>query len=172
MKKIRLSAGKNAKIDDEWFDRLNKYSWHAYFDGWNWYARRTTTVNKKSKTFLMHREVLGVTDSKVYVDHIDHDGLNNQASNLRKCTPSQNKKNTKGRGSSKYLGVSRKTTKLKYTKKSGEEMVYIVKSWEARIQHEKKQISLGFFKNEEDAAKAYDKKAIELHGEFANINFK
>ncbi|MCV5968484.1 hypothetical protein, partial [Lactococcus petauri] len=71
---------------------------------------------------------------------------------------------------SKYLGVSLKTTKYKYQVKSGDERVSITKRWEARIQHNKKQITIGYFNNEEEAALAYNKKAIELHGEFASLN--
>lgn len=170
MKKISLGNDKYAIVDDEDFESLIKHTWRAYYDGWNWYARRSTTINKVVKTILMHRQILKESDRGVYIDHINHDGLDNQKTNLRRCTPSENKKNTKGRGSSKYLGVSLKITKLKYTKKSGENMVYISKSWEARIQHNKKQFSLGFFKNEADAARAYNEKAKHFHGEFANLN--
>ena len=54
--------------------------------------------------------------------------------------------------------------------KSGEERVSITKRWEARIQHNKKQISIGFFDAEIEAAIAYNIKAIEFHGEFASLN--
>lgn len=157
MKQYILPCGRTIKVDDEDFWRLEKYTWRSYFDGWNYYVRRSSTINKKAKTFLLHREVLGITDRSVYIDHIDHDGLNNQKNNLRKCTPSENKKNVRGRGSSKYLGVD-------YHKSS--------KGWQARIQHNKKQIYLGIYPTEEAAAKAYDEAAKKFHGEFANLNFK
>lgn len=41
----------------------------------------------------MHRWILGITDKKVLIDHIDHNGLNNQKNNLRIATSSRNKKN-------------------------------------------------------------------------------
>lgn len=172
MKKIVLKDGKKALVDDEDFEKLNKYSWRSYYDGWNWYARRSTTVNKKCITILMHRDILGIINRNVYVDHKDRNGLNNQKCNLRPSSPSENKKNVKGRGTSKFLGVSLKTTKYNYKTKSGEERLSIYKRWEARIQHNKKQISIGFFNTETEAALAYDIKAKELHGEFSNPNFK
>jgi hypothetical protein len=98
---------------------LAKYTWRSYFDGWNWYVRRCTTINKKGKTFLLHRVVINEVNPKVFIDHRDHNGLNCQKNNLRRCTPSQNKMNTKGRGSSKYLGVSLKVTKTTNTRKDG-----------------------------------------------------
>lgn len=171
---IKLACGKIAQIDE---DSLHLFSgrktWRSYFDGWNWYVRRHSTVNKKSKTFLLHREVMGVTDSKILIDHKDGDGLNNMKSNLRVCTHSENRKNRRNKSdnhTSKYLGVSLKKTRYKYTVKSGEERVSITTRWEARIQHNKKQISIGFYDKEEEAAMAYNQKAIEYHGEFASLN--
>ena len=172
--KIKLACGKMAFIDEENLHLFDgRRTWRSYFDGWNWYVRRHSTVNKKSKTFLLHREVLGITDPKVLIDHIDGNGLNNMKCNLRICTHSQNRKNRHNKSdkhTSKYLGVSLKTTKYKYKVKSGEERVSITKRWEARIQHNKKQISIGFFDNEQDAAIAYNQKAIQCHGEFASLN--
>ncbi len=171
---IKLACGKTALIDtDSLFLFEGKRTWRSYFDGWNWYVRRHSTINKKSKTFLLHREVLGITDSKILIDHIDGNGLNNMRSNLRICNHSQNRKNRHNKSdkhSSIYLGVSLKVTKYNYTVKTGEEKVSITKRWEARIQHNKKQISIGFYNTEDEAAIAYNKKAMEFHGEFASLN--
>jgi len=92
------------------------------------------------------------------VDHIDRDGLNNRKSNLRLCTNAENIRNAgkRGKGFSKYKGVSRHTRG---------------KKWTAVIQLNKKTYFLGYFENEIDAARAYDKKAKELHGQFACLNF-
>ena len=171
---VKLICGKIALIDEDCLYLFNgRRSWRSYFDGWNWYVRRFSTINKKTKTFLLHREVLGIKDSKVLIDHIDGNGLNNMRSNLRICTHSENRKNRHNKSdkhTSKYLGVSLKTTKYKYTVKNGENRVSISKKWEARIQHNKKQISIGLFDTEEEAALAYNKKAIEFHGEFSSLN--
>lgn len=94
------------------------------------------------------------------VDHIDHNGLNNQKSNLRNCTHRQNAMNNSSRGSSKYLGVS--------IVGRGRQKGMI----SAEIKMNYRKIHIGVFSTEIEAAKAYDKKAKELFGEFANLNFK
>ena len=88
----------------------------------------------------------------------DGDGLNNQKANLRICTRSQNKMNGKSykNSSSKYKGIW-------WVKKN--------KKWRVRIRLNNKTIHLGYFKDETEAAKAYDSKAKELFGEFARLNF-
>ena len=45
------------------------------------------------------------------------------------------------------------------------------KRWQAQIGENKKRTYIGSYTNEMDAARAYDKKAKELHGEFARLNF-
>ena len=92
-----------------------------------------------------------------FIDHIDNDPLNNNIENLRETTRSQNLMNQKPRKnkSSKYKGVS-------WYKRD--------KIWQAQIKINKKQIHLGRFKLEKDAALAYNKAAIELFGEFACLN--
>lgn len=171
---IKLACGKIALIDAEDLHLFNgRRTWRSYFDGWNWYVRRHSKVNKKSTTFLLHREVLGVTDPKILIDHVDGNGLNNMKSNLRICTHSENRKNRHNKSNkhtSQYLGVSLKTTKYKYKIKSGEERVSVSKRWEARIQHNKKQISIGLFNTEKEAAIAYNAAAIKFHGKFASLN--
>lgn len=171
---IKLKDGKTIQIDEEDLHLFEgRRTWHSYFDGWNWYVRRSTTVNKKTKMYLLHREIMEITDPKILIDHIDGDGLNNMKSNLRICTHSENKKNRRNKStknSSMYLGVSLKTTKYKYKTKNGEEKISVSKRWEARIQHNKKQISIGLFNTEEEAAIAYNNEAVKLHKEFAHIN--
>jgi hypothetical protein len=93
------------------------------------------------------------------VDHIDHDGLNNRKSNLRIATAAENRRHcrkVKG-GSSKYKGVYRHKGANK---------------WSAKIGINGRCIFLGYFDNEIEAAKAYDKAAKEHHKEFAVFNFE
>ena len=94
----------------------------------------------------------------LFVDHIDHNGLNNRRSNLRLCTTAQNARNVfsyKG-STSKYKGVC--------WYKEG-------RKWAAKIKLNNKAYHLGLFEDETEAAIAYDKKARELHGEFGCLNF-
>ncbi len=117
--------------------------------------------NKPNQT-QSHRFYLskGRTASGLVVDHINHNGLDNRKENLRICTVAENCRNSRPSKRknklSKYKGVS-------FDKKR---KVYRVLIW-----HNKKQYFLGTFKNETEAAKAYDRKARELFGEFAYLNF-
>lgn len=92
-----------------------------------------------------------------FVDHKDGDRRNNKWSNLRAATHAENMRNTSSKGgTSRFLGVFRDS-------RSGK--------WRAKINVEGKQMHLGLFEKEDDAAKAYDAAAIEAFGEFANPNF-
>lgn len=155
-KAIKLGKGsKVAFVDAEDFQRINQHKWFPKKGHLTFYAVRKKQVNKKVKLIYMHREVLNSPDAE-HVDHIDHNGLNNCKANLRPCSAEQNQHN-KGftcNSKSKYKGVTWHNGK-----------------WRARITHQKKQIHIGHFKSEIDAAMAYDKKASELFGEFAFTNF-
>jgi hypothetical protein len=151
MKEIKLSKGFVAQVDDEDFEYLNQFKWYVYIDRVYRYALRRD--NKSRKRIKMHRVILNASDN-ILVDHIDHNGLNNQRNNIRLCTNTQNQWNMKGRRNG-FKGVSIE----KY-------------SFRAAIKYQNKTIHLGSFKTEEDAAKAYDKKATELFGEFAYLNFR
>jgi hypothetical protein len=120
--------------------------------GTTWYARR----HSKGESILMHREIMRPRPGMV-VDHIDHNGVHNRQSNLRVCTSAENQRNRPGvGGSSQYKGVS-------YDKEH--------KKWEAGITLRGKRIHIGLFESEIEAARAYDRKALELFGEFAYLNF-
>ncbi|MCK4999579.1 MAG: HNH endonuclease [Anaerohalosphaera sp.] len=132
---------------------LSKFKWYAVKTPHTFYAARS---HNKSQ-IRMHRQILNAPPNLI-VDHIDHNGLNNTRKNLRLATPAQNARNQKPRKnkSSKYKGVC-------FHKRD--------KTYHARIYHNGKPIHIGCFKNEKDAAKAYDKKAKKLHKQFAFINF-
>ena len=112
MKIIILTQGKFATVDDDDYDRLNEFNWQAVKLNHTYYAVRTDR-SKIKRTIRMHREILNIHDSKIQCDHIDHNGLNNQKSNLRICTPIGNSSNISVlKGSySKYLGVTLKIDK-------------------------------------------------------------
>jgi len=158
MKLIPLTQGKFAQVDDWWFYELTQFKWYAHksADSATFYARRNITISpNKQITIFMHNIIMATPDG-LEVDHIDHNGLNCLEENMRNCTHLQNMMNHISVGKSPYLGVSyHKGTLIRATiKLSG------------KCKH------LGYFKTEEDAARAYDKKAKELFGEFANLNFK
>jgi hypothetical protein len=92
------------------------------------------------------------------VDHIDHNGLNNRKKNLRNCTFAENCRNTRlsSGTTSKYKGVH-------WHKRQ--------KKWAAAIRCNNKTHHLGYFTDEAEAAKVYDKAAKKYHGVFASLNF-
>lgn len=90
------------------------------------------------------------------VDHKDHNPLNNTRENLRLVSSSQNKWNMRkpSHNTSGYKGVLRSRGK-----------------WVARIKKGGKTRHIGTYEDLIEAAKAYDKAALELFGEFACVNF-
>ncbi len=107
---------------------------------------------------MMHREVMGVEDAR-YVDHRNHNGLDNRRSNLRIATWAENcwnKRKPISGSSSQFKGVM-------WDKRRSQ--------WQVQIGHNGKKIFIGYFDDEQEAARAYDAKAKELYGEFAALNF-
>lgn len=159
IKLISLTQGYFAIVDTEDYNWLINWKWHI--------ATRTRkgrkeivgachTDSKSKKIILMHRKIMSPPDN-MQIDHIDHNVLDNRRINLRICTNSENSQNrfTKTH-TSKYKGVHYRKTNQKYC---------------AQIQRHQRQLYIGCFEIELEAAKAYDKKAVELYGEFALTNF-
>ena len=160
MKEIILTQGKTALVDDEDFERVNMYKWCAHKKGRNiihHYAVRNIVENGKHKTLGLHRFILNITDENIKVDHKNRNTLDNRKENLRPCNTSENNSNRicMPKSTSKYLGVY-------FHKGTGKYM--------ARIKKDKSTIYLGVFKDEKDAAIAYNKAAIKYHNQFANLN--
>lgn len=162
---------KIAQVDDKDYEYLNQWKWQLKKHRKTFYAHRTKQIpnrGRKKNHFKMHRVIMGVTDPKIQVDHIDQNGLNCRRSNLRIATHRQNKQNgtSRANSTSKYLGVS--LSIQKYKSKT-------YKSWVMHITINGKISSAGFpFTNDGEiaAAKKYDELASKYFGEFANLNFK
>lgn len=168
---IPLTNNKFCKIDLEDVD-LVKYNWvsHKYnikgkhiFYAEKWNSVKSPTTDNRMHRVIAARIIGRDLHDDEEVDHIDNDGLNNTRSNLRVVTGSQNGRNrSKGEfykgqpTSSIYKGVS-------FYKNYGKYMV--------RIMVDKKSIFIGYFKNEIDAARAYDVAAKKYHREYAKLNF-
>lgn len=157
MKTIPLTQGLFAVVDDADYDRVAGFRWSASKTKTNVYGvRKVRTPAGRTTSQLLHRFILGVTHRKIDVDHIDHDGLNCQRSNLRQCVRGENDGNRrKTHGSSQYKGVS-------WSKDKGK--------WRACITIEKT-VHLGYFTDEMQAALAYDTAARIRFGVMANCNF-
>ena len=164
MKEIQLSKhGRNrgkyvALVDDEDYEYLSQWKWHAVKDRSCFYARAWI----KGKLFSMHRLIMNTPVGSV-CDHKDFNGLNCQKYNMRNCNHSQNGMNKKPRGKSKYLGVYFFIDR-KYSN--------IYKYIRSQIKVDGIIYYLGTSKTEEQAAKRYDMAAKYYHGKFANLNFK
>jgi phenylalanyl-tRNA synthetase alpha subunit len=173
MKGIELTQGKVALVDDEDFDYLNQWKWHAARQRTGrFYAKRGKSIDGHVKNIWLHRIIMK-TPPGLTVDHIDHDGLNCQKSNLRNCTISQNSKNRTPIGKTKYLGVSPRSKFQKTKLKDGTVKIYRnTPAYKAFIKSEKGRIYLGKYKDPIKAARAYDRAAKIIYGEFANLNFK
>lgn len=152
MKKIELTKGEYALVDDKDFEYLNQWSWYTLVNRKKKYAVR----KPMSGIVLMHREILS-TPKTVVVDHIDGDGLNNQRVNLRNCTDGENKRNR---------GMQRNNT----SGVKGVSWSRQAKKWHARISVDKKSLHLGYFVDKNDAYEACRIAYIEHHKEFANYN--
>lgn len=154
MKKIPLTRGKFALVDDDDYEELSKYKWRITSNG---YALHTGPRDKdrKRKTFLMHRLIMD-TPLGLCTDHKNGNKLDNRKENLRICTYSQNNYNIpkKKDNISGCKGVGFHTKSGKYR---------------SRIVVNKKAIHLGLFTKIEDAYNAYCAACKKYHGEFANI---
>lgn len=165
-KVIPLTKGKVTIVDASDYDWLMQFAWHAHSRTRHgcrqFYAVRAMTnfsgVGPRQFHVWMHRVILGCKNRE-FADHINGDSLDNRRQNLRKSTTAQNAQNAGlcSTNTSGFKGVSF------YGLKTG---------WRAAIRCNGKRFILGNFPTPEEAAKAYDKAAKELHGEFAFQNFK
>jgi hypothetical protein len=155
-KEIKLTQGKVAIVDNDMYDYLNQFKWHAVKQSGKFYARRHIKSSNPNIKILIHRDVMKPEKGFV-IDHIDGNTLNNQKDNLRICTHAQNIRNSK----------------ININNTSGFKGVYWNKQsakWYAFIRFNNKRIHLGVFFKLKDAAKSYNEGALKYHGEFANLN--
>lgn len=141
-------------IDDEDFPIISQHSWRIRKFREKIYVMTNITVNGLRRTLLLHRLITNAPKG-MDVDHINNNGLINTKENLRVCTRSQNMMNMRKNGSrtSNFKGVYKDKNR-----------------WHSQIRDGCKNINLGRFDSEVEAAEAYNAKAVELFGEYASIN--
>ena len=122
-----------------------------------WYTSPNGKRQRRQTTLRLHRLLMNPPKGMV-IDHINHNGLDNRRENLRICTHAENMRNSrKGKdNTSGYKGVC-------WAKRD--------KKWRAQIRKDNKNIHIGYYNTLEEAARAYDAKAKELHGKYAQLNF-
>ena len=147
-------------MDPDDYERLSKYKWHAHAGTQTFYAARRIPGHKTASQhrIWMHRQIIQAPDG-IFVDHINHNGLDNRKANLRTATYIQNSRNRQ------------KTNKNTWSKYKGVTFDYRRRKWLARIVVNHQKRHLGSFNNEFQAAKAYDTAAKKYHAEFAVLNF-
>ena len=151
MKRIAVTQGKFALVDDENYEWLNQYKW-SISKGYP--ARRLKRGNKTH--ISMHRLIMNFPKGKE-IDHINGNRLDNRKVNLRIVTRAGNMQN---RGLSKV-------------NKTGFKGIYFFipnKKWQAHIRFNRKKIHLGYFVDKKEAARAYNWAALKYFGQYANIN--
>lgn len=151
-KKIPLSQGKFALVDNDDFEKVSCFKW-SYTHG---YARRIEKIDGIKKLVYLHRFIIAPKDDYV-TDHINGDKLDNRKQNLRVCLQSENLMNRKLRGNSKsgFKGV--------YWNKEK-------KKWHSQVSFMGQRISGKYFSKKEDAAKDYNTNALKLCPEFSKLN--
>jgi hypothetical protein len=158
MKEIPLTKGFVALVDDNYFEELSKYKWCANIKraGLTYAVRRSVDRLGKISTVGMHRQIMDPPFGK-QVDHINRNTLDNRRENLRLASQTENTWN---------MGKQKRNT-------TGFKGVWFDKAlgkYRAGLSNGNKTIHIGCFESAFDAAKAYDKKALELRGDFACVN--
>jgi len=149
LRRIPLGNGHYALVDATDYEWLSKYNWHYH----NGYAVR----REQCRRIYMHRDIMKPPEG-MSVDHINHDKLDHRRCNLRVCTHQQNVHNN-----SKHKGSSSRFKGVGYLKERGK--------WFAKGYYQGERIWLGYFEDEAEAARAYDRMAVQYFREFAKLNF-
>lgn len=156
MKTIPLTQGKFALIDDADFDLVSKFKWCAQ-NRPSGICYAVTRFPGSRKLIYLHRFVMG-EPSGMMVDHINHNGLDNQKENLRSCTCSQNQMNRTGAQMNSTSGAR------------GVSLKKISSQWQAQIRLNGRLKYLGLFSSIGAASAAYVAANAKYFGDFGGIS--
>ena len=153
MKLIQLTQGQFVMVDDDMFEDLNRYKWFANWHYNSFRAVRRVRINGKKTMILMYRVIMNAQKGDV-IDHINGNSLDEQKSNLRFCTSSQNNMNrkTNSNNSTGYKGIT----------PNG-------KGFRAQIYLGGKKICLGTRSTPEEAHQLYIEASKKYHGDFGRV---
>lgn len=152
MKKIPLTKGKFAIVDDRDYELLNKHKWLAT----NRYAARAEHYyneigKRKQKWIYMHRFIANAPD-RMEVDHINRNTFDNRRSNLRVATHQQNSFNHPGYGNRGVTKVTNRPLKKPYC---------------VRLMIGGKNLYLGYYKTLGKARQVWKEAAEKYYGQFS-----
>lgn len=167
MKEINLRGRKYfglvTMVDDEDYDWLNQGKWYGFPDHGTITVRGWIKLDPdEPAVHCWMARLIMACPKELHIDHIDHNNLNNQKSNLRYVDCAYNQRNQKPQGYTKgvCLHKSREGTN---------------KPWIASIKYpavngvEGKRVHIGYFSDVVEAQEAYNQKALELYGSFAGL---
>jgi hypothetical protein len=152
--KIPLTQGKFAIINECDAEMVLAFSWRAVcMKGSYWYGATSIRTNgpRRQAVLFLHRLII---PNQPFVDHRNHDGLDNRRVNLRPATQRQNQANQAKRKGSQFKGIYKRRTR-----------------WIPNIRWNGKKLKMGSFKSPENAARIYDQAARLQWGEYALTNF-
>ena len=157
-RRIKLTKGKYAIVDPKDFDWLSKYKWHC--TNYGYAARKIPKKLRKGneQSIMMHRELCPVPDG-MWVDHINRKRNDNRRVNLRPVTRQQNcwnSRQNRKKSNTPYTGIHFNNNRRK---------------WQVQLTVNGKQRGFGYYADEIQAAKAYDKVAKKYRGQYALLNF-
>jgi len=155
MKKIELTQGQYALVDDWNYDYLIQWKWRAVQSGGLYYAVRGEKILIIQKRIWMAR-VIANTPNNMECDHINHNTLDNQEHNLRNVTHSQNMMNKRVQ-SNNTLGEKGIT----FYNYNG------YKSYIVQVHKDGKCVYRKTFKTLEDAKQARNQAIEKYHREFS-----
>lgn len=155
MYQIPLTQGFFSLVDKDDFYKFSTKRWYADKIRNYIMAVRTEGYGKNKKTVYLHRLIMSCPKG-LFVDHINHDTLDNRKSNLRICTVAENTRNSvkSSRNSSGYKGVS-------WNSKN--------KNWRVQINVDNRHIEVGSFKDKVEASKAYLQASKQYHRQFSHL---
>lgn len=142
-------------VDDEDYERVMKHSWHVSFRSSQDKSYLQVRTNINGKKVRLHRFIMNIEKSKLEVDHLNFNTLDNRKNNLKVCTPRQNNCRKRHKNIQGYVGIE-KTKGNRYSAR-------------ATVNGFRKHI--GIFNTAEEAARAYDKYVYEKCGNDAYLNF-
>lgn len=157
MKKVPLTLGQFALVDDEDYERVVSFGkWRAHWSRNTYYAEILAGA-ENDVALKLHRFILNLPKEGWPVDHRNGDGLDNQKGNLRILTPALNSLNRVRLHKFNRSGV----TGVCFFKATGK--------WGASITLNKKQYHLGFFDTVEEAAFARRQRETQIWEDAAKL---